>query len=72
MENPKEIIAIAGAPRSGTSWLAQIIDSSPNVRHRFQPIFSYAFKNAVNQHSTKEDFSEDFSEPDHQFQQSNH
>jgi hypothetical protein len=60
MKTPKEIIVIAGAPRSGTSWLAQIIDSCPNVRHRFQPIFSYAFKNAVNQDSTKDDFNQFF------------
>jgi len=60
METLKEIIVIAGAPRSGTSWLAQIIDSCPSVRHRFQPIFSYAFKNAVSLESTKDEFNQFF------------
>ncbi|MCK5013927.1 MAG: hypothetical protein KAS66_08905 [Candidatus Omnitrophica bacterium] len=51
----KPVIAIAGVPRSGTSWLGQIIDSSPDVVYRFQPIFSYAFKDAVNIDSNRED-----------------
>ena len=38
------IISIHGVPRSGTSWLGQILDSSPKVRYKFQPLFSYAFK----------------------------
>jgi len=52
----KKVVVIAGAPRSGTSWLAQILDSSPNTRYRHQPIFSYAFKNAVSLESLKEDY----------------
>lgn len=43
-------------PRSGTSWLGQIIDSSPNVAYRLEPIFSYAFKNAVDEKSSREDY----------------
>ena len=56
----KNVIVIAGVPRSGTSWLGQIIDSSPNVAYRFQPIFSYAFKDAVNMDSDKRSFQEFF------------
>jgi len=56
----KHIVVIAGVPRSGTSWLGQIIDSSPEVAYRFQPIFSYAFKNAVNIDSPKEDYKRFF------------
>lgn len=41
------IAVVAGAPRSGTSWLGQIVDSSPQVVYRYQPLFSYAFKNFV-------------------------
>lgn len=52
----KSIIAIVGMPRSGTSWLGQIFDSSPNVAYRLEPIFSYAFKNWVAENSTKEDY----------------
>jgi hypothetical protein len=43
-------------PRSGTSWLGQIFDSSPNVAYRLEPIFAYAFKNAVDEKSSKEDY----------------
>jgi hypothetical protein len=39
-------------PRSGTSWLSQILDSSPEVRFRLSPLFSYAFKNAVDESSS--------------------
>jgi len=52
----KKIVAIIGMPRSGTSWLGQIIDSSPNVAYRLEPIFSYAFKNAVDENSSREDY----------------
>ncbi len=54
------IIFIVGVPRSGTSWLGQIIDSSPDVRYRYQPIFSYAFKDAVDMDSSKEEFNHFF------------
>lgn len=37
-------VAIVGVPRSGTSWVGQIFNSSPQVAYRFQPLFSYAFK----------------------------
>ena len=52
----KNIILIAGAARSGTSWLGQIIDSSPDVAYRFQPLFSYAFKGFLNYDSTNENY----------------
>jgi len=51
----QKIGIVAGVARSGTSWLGQIIDSSPEVSYRFQPIFSYAFKNAINEDSSKEE-----------------
>lgn len=41
------VAMLVGMPRSGTSWLSQIVDSSPDVRFRLSPLFSYAFKNAV-------------------------
>ena len=52
----KDIIVITGIARSGTSWLGQIIDSSPDVAYRYQPIFSYAFKDAVNIESSTKDY----------------
>lgn len=51
----KNTIAIFGIPRSGTSWLGQIFNSSPRVAYRFQPLFSYEFKNRINENSSRED-----------------
>lgn len=45
-------IAIFGAPRSGTTWLGQLFNSSPNVLYRFQPLFSHEFKNQLSPKST--------------------
>jgi len=56
----KRIVLIVGMPRSGTSWLSQIVDSSPLVRFRLSPLFSYDFKNAVNEESSKEEFDQVF------------
>lgn len=47
-------IAIHGAPRSGTSWLGEIVNSSPQVVYRYQPLFSYAFKSYLNEQSDEE------------------
>jgi hypothetical protein len=48
-------IAIHGVPRSGTSWLGSIFDSSEHVIYRHQPLFSYAFKSFLNENSSKSD-----------------
>ena len=37
MQRPPGLILIAGAPRSGTTWLAKIIDSHPDVLYRHEP-----------------------------------
>lgn len=42
-------------PRSGTSWLGQIFDSSPDVAFRMEPLFAYRFKNIINDKSSKEE-----------------
>lgn len=47
----KQVILLTGMPRSGTSWLSQIFDSSPSVRFRLSPLFSYEFKNELDEHS---------------------
>lgn len=49
------VISLHGAPRSGTSWLGKIFDSHPAVAYRFQPLFSYRFKGALDIHSTREE-----------------
>lgn len=54
------IVALIGMPRSGTSWLGQLFDSSPEVCYRLEPIFSYAFKNVVGEHSTKQEYEQFF------------
>lgn len=48
-------VAIFGVPRSGTSWLGQLFNSSPRVAYRFQPLFSYAFKDRLDRGSSRED-----------------
>jgi len=45
------VVAIHGAPRSGTSWLGQLFNSSPHVAYRYQPFFSYAFRGRVDAHT---------------------
>lgn len=45
-------IAIFGAPRSGTTWLGQLFNSSPCCSYRYQPLFSYEFKDALSDSST--------------------
>lgn len=47
---------VIGMPRSGTSWIAQILDSSPAVRFRLSPMFSWDFKDALREDSTREDW----------------
>ena len=58
----REIIGIYGVPRSGTSWLGTIIDSSPDVVYRYQPLFSYRFKSRIQFESTNEDIGAFFEE----------
>lgn len=51
------IATLAGVPRSGTSWLGMLVDSSPTVNYRFQPFFAYAFKDSVGPDSPPEEFA---------------
>ena len=52
MMNQNPVIVIFGLPRSGTTWLGQILNSHPLVLYRYQPLFSYEFKDYLD-----EDFS---------------
>jgi hypothetical protein len=45
-------IAIFGVPRSGTTWLSQILNSHPDVALRFQPLFSYGHKGSLSERSS--------------------
>lgn len=53
-------IAIHGVPRSGTSWIGSIFDSSPEVCYRYQPLFSHAFKGFLNENSSADEIQSFF------------
>ena len=55
-----KIVWLTGMPRSGTNWLSQIFASHPDVRLKFCPLFSYEFKNALNEKSSPEEWRELF------------
>jgi hypothetical protein len=48
-DRPRQV-AIFGCPRSGTSWLGQLFNASEAVAYRYQPLFSYEFKNWFGRH----------------------
>lgn len=52
----QRVAAITGMPRSGTSWIGQVVDSSPEVRYKMSPLFSYEFKNQVREGATRQDW----------------
>ena len=53
-------VAVHGVPRSGTSWIGEILNSSPNINYRYQPLFSYAHKDYLTNASTQEDINSFF------------
>jgi len=54
----ERLAAITGMARSGTSWIGQIVDSSPEVRYRMSPLFSYEFKNRIREGAKRTDWEE--------------
>lgn len=60
----KKRIAIHGVPRSGTTWLGEIINSSPNVRYKYQPLFSYELKDFLSDNSELTEINEFFEKLD--------
>lgn len=62
MSGACSIVGIHGAPRSGTSWLGQLFNSHPQVAYRFQPFFSFAFRDRVNERSNLTDIDRMFSD----------
>ncbi len=56
------VVGIHGVPRSGTSWLGQLINASPVVNFKFQPLFSYAFKDYFNLESSCDEVNNFLSE----------
>jgi hypothetical protein len=53
-QNSMKKIAIHGAPRSGTTWLGEILNSNEHVIYKYQPLFSYAFKSFLDEHAAAE------------------
>lgn len=47
------VVALYGVPRSGTSWLGEILNSCPNIAYKFTPLFSYRFKNRIKVEDSK-------------------
>lgn len=47
-------VAVFGCPRSGTSWLGQLFNASEAVAYRYQPLFSYEFKDWFGVHGVDE------------------
>lgn len=58
--SPENIIWLSGMPRSGTTWLSQIFASAPQARLKFCPLFSYEFKNQLDESSSAEDWGKLF------------
>jgi hypothetical protein len=52
----EKVLYIGGVARSGTSWVGQILNSSPYTRFRFQPLFSYEFREKINEDSKSEEY----------------
>ena len=50
-------LAIHSVPRSGSSWLGEIINSSPAVKYAFQPLFSYKFKGRLSESNTLDEIN---------------
>ncbi|MGI2156621.1 sulfotransferase domain-containing protein [Shewanella baltica] len=48
----RPVIWLNGMPRSGTTWMSQVLASSALVRLKFCPLFSYEFKNSLHEDST--------------------
>lgn len=53
---------ISGMPRSGTTWLSQIFASCVDVRMKFCPLFSYEFKNILDENSNSDQWQKLFSD----------
>ena len=51
-------VAVFSVPRSGSTWLGQIINSSPQVIYRFQPNFAYSFPFTLSNESTQHEIEQ--------------
>ena len=51
----KQIVGIFGVPRSGTSWLGQIFNSSPDTKFSYQPMLTDKFCDRIHPRSSAEE-----------------
>lgn len=58
-------IAIHSVPRSGSTWLGELINSSKLIDYNHQPLFSYKFKSFLNQNSSKDEIENFFTQLHH-------
>lgn len=61
----REVVWLSGMPRSGSTWLSQIFASSPQVRLKFCPLFSYEFKNKLDETASAEEWARLFCDTYH-------
>jgi Sulfotransferase domain len=55
-------IIIHSVPRSGSTWLGEIFNSNEKTLYKLQPLFSYAFKDRLNENSSKDEIDLFFKE----------
>lgn len=63
-------LAIHSVPRSGSTWLGELFNSHPKIIYKYQPLFSYAFRDRLSLSSKPEDidlFFNDISNSDDDF-----
>ncbi len=53
---PDNPVFLLGMPRSGTTWLSQVFESSPDFVVRLSPPYAYAFRGQVTKASSPEDW----------------
>lgn len=53
-------IALFSVPRSGSSWLGELLNSSPDVIYKFQPNFAYSFEFELKENYSKTDIDNFF------------
>jgi hypothetical protein len=56
----REVIWITSMPRSGSTWVSQMLASHPDIRLKINPLFSYAFKNALDLNNNASDYQDFF------------
>jgi hypothetical protein len=55
-------VALFSVPRSGSTWLGEMINSSPEVSYKFQPNIAYSFKYSLSESSNKSEIDFFFKE----------